>query len=514
MSYKIRISIFILIAAFYLAIPNARPDFTRFNCHDGESYVALAYNLAHGRGYTRALPPDPYLPHTTWPPGTAALLVPALAPAGATVDWLPVKWTMSLVGLSGVVLTWYYLRRLTGGATVADVGALAVAANPYYWDFSHQAMAEVPMTVWLIGGLLLVDRVWSCRPVRAWEAAASGFVCGVGMLFKGHAAGLMLVPLLYLAGRRTRTASVLAGLARWLVYVGGFAAPQLLWMLRNRGVIADGFEGLNRFRSILAVNPNDPASGLMTLHEVGATVVHNLRHSVAYVLPSQVLPGLWPERVWDWKGSGPGAIALAVVVLALAIPRRFGAWPACVVAAAMAMLNVVYAFGGNARFWMPVTTMLTIAIVANHGPRLIGLRPRAKAAALATIAILLALNLIAYVIYHEAHPYEEKQSWGQLARLMDEIARRDDLHPTAVVTQYGNSLALRLITGYPAPMPRLGTPYSHVITLSPDASKLGGRVVHSAEPWQMIELPRPMRWEEIRESIPLEDDQYAPPRPS
>jgi hypothetical protein len=500
-----RIAAFLAIAILYLAVPNARPDFTRFNCNDSESYVALAYNLVHGRGYTRALHPAPYLPHTTWPPGTPALLVPAIALSGRTVDWLPVKWTMSLAGLSGVAFAWFYLRRVSGSRTVADVGALAVAANPFYWDFSHQAMAEAPLTVWLIGGLLLVDRVWAGRQVREWEATASGLICGVGMLFKGHAGGLILVPLAYLAGRRRCALSIPARLVRWLFYVGGFVVPSLLWMVRKRWVIATGFEGINHFRSIFTVGPNDPSSRLMSWLEVGATVIQNVRYYVAYWLPSQVIPGLWPDWIWDWKGSGLLALTLAIAVLALAIPRRPGAWPACLVAFLMAMLNVIYVFGGNARFWVPITTMLTIAIVANHAPRLVGLLPRARSVSVAAIAILLGCNLIAYMIHHEKHPYAESQPWQQLAQLFEDIARRDDLHPIGVLTQ--NNHAFQLITGYPAsgrdvagaPLPGRNVKYDYIICTIRREMPSGSRVIQSVEPWHLVALPKPMTWEELKQ---------------
>jgi Dolichyl-phosphate-mannose-protein mannosyltransferase len=504
----VRMTTFSLIGTLYLVIPNARPDFTRFNCHDSESYVALAYNLTHGRGYTRALPPAPYLPHTTWPPGMPALLVPAVALSGGTVNWLLVKCTMSLLGSLGVVFTWFYLRRVSESGTVADLGALAVAANPYYWDFSHQAMAEVPLTVWLIGGLLLVDRVWARRSVLVWEAAVAGLICGVGMLFKGHAGALMLAPLAYVAGYRRCALSAPFKLSRWLVYASGFMVPQLLWKIRSSWVTASGFEGINHFRSMWAVDPNDPSSRLMSWSEVGTTAVQNVRHYVDYWLPSQVIPGFWPDSLWDWKGSGFLAMALSLVVLVLAVPRRSGAWPACLVAFPMASLNVVYALGGNARFWMPVTTMLTIAIVANYAPRLVGLQPRIRRIGLATIAILVVTNLIAYMLNHEKHPYAESKPWRQLAQLFEGIARRDDLQPMCVLTQTGNNLAFQLMTGYTAPLPQANWQYSHIITTAPEDTPPGSQAIYTVEPWHLVVLAEPMTWEEIDDHIPIANGQY------
>jgi hypothetical protein len=60
-------------------VPNAHPDFTRFNCHDSESYLALAHSLVHGRGYTRSMIDGMYIDHTTWPPGIPILMMPAVA---------------------------------------------------------------------------------------------------------------------------------------------------------------------------------------------------------------------------------------------------------------------------------------------------------------------------------------------------------------------------------------------------------------------------------------------------
>jgi hypothetical protein len=437
------------------------------------------------------------------------LLIPAAALSGRTIDWLLVKWTMSLVGLAGIALTWCYLRRASESGSVADIGALAVAANPYYWDFSHQAMAEGPLTAWLIGGLLLVDRVWAGRRVRAWEAGASGVVCGIGMLFKGHAVGLALVPLAYLAGRRRCALSAPSGATRWLSYLVGFLVPQVFWAIRKRWVIASGFEGVDHFRSIFAASPNDPSSRLMSWAEVGAHAVQNLRYYVAYRIPSQVLPGLWPDRLWGWKGSGVLAVALTLAILALAAPRRPVAWAACLVALPMALINVLYIIGGSERFWVPVTTMLTIAIVANHAPALVGPRPGTGRIGVAAVALLLAANLVVYIVHHERHPYDGNGPWRQLVQLFEEIGHLDDLRSSCLLTQSGNNIAFQLMTGCPAPLPQLGYRYRELIMESDRRMPPGSRILHSVGPWHMVELARPMTWEEVREYVPLAEGQFG-----
>ena len=194
------------IAIFYLAVPNARPDFTRFNCHDSESYLALAHNLAYGNGYTRSLEPGMYVPHKTWPPGVPVLLVPAAALSGDHLNWVAVKATMILVGLLGILATWFLVARITSRPEFADLAALIIALNPFYWDFSHQAMSEVPTIAFALGALLLVDRIFAGRRPGLAAVGAAGLVCGAGMLVRGNLCGLALVPLAYLV-RAARHAS-------------------------------------------------------------------------------------------------------------------------------------------------------------------------------------------------------------------------------------------------------------------------------------------------------------------
>jgi predicted membrane-bound dolichyl-phosphate-mannose-protein mannosyltransferase len=93
--------------------------------------------------------------------------MPALAVSGETINWWAVNGTILRIGLLGVVLVWLYARRLTESRVTADIAALLFAFHPFYWHFSRIAMTEVPVTVWLIGGLLLVDVLWAGRRPRA-----------------------------------------------------------------------------------------------------------------------------------------------------------------------------------------------------------------------------------------------------------------------------------------------------------------------------------------------------------
>jgi hypothetical protein len=491
---------FVAIATLYLAIPNARPDFTRFNCQDSSSYLALAQSLAHGRGYTRSLVADVYVPHTTWPPGTSVLLAPASLLPGKTVHWRAVKSTMALVGLSGVLLTWFYLARLSGRRDVADFGALLVALNPFYWDFSHQAMAEIPLTVWLIGGLLLVDCVWARRPVTRFEALGTGFACGIGMMFKGHAGGLVFAPLAYYVGKRGADLSGPSRLGRWALHVVGFAIPQLAWMIRGRLWPAQGFEGLSRFRSILAVDPNDASSRLKSVSEVAATILDNARHHVIYRLPEMTIPFLWPEGLLSAPGMGWIALALSGALLALAIPRRPELLAPGLAALVMAALNVAYAFGGAARFWFPISIVLLLMVAATLGPAVLDSRIGRHGAFRIAFAIFLAINLGLYIRDHEAHPYNRTEPWSEFADLINRTARRADLHPKGVLT--ANPAAFQLGTGLPAPWGFDDLTFDYlVIDTNVGQPPKDWPEVASANPWVMVALPGLMTREEIARQV-------------
>ena len=266
---------FLALAVLYVAIPNARPDFTRFNAHDSESYLALADSLVHGRGYTRSLIQGAYVPHSTWPPGMAVIVAPAIWLGGDTINWLAAKWTMVLVGLMGMALVVALVHRLTASYPTSFLALLLIGLNPFYWDFSHQVMSEIPLVVWIVGAWLLVDRWWAARRVSWWQALAAGFVCGLGMLIKGQALGLALLPLAYLFGPRRSTWPLHRQAVALLLFWLTFAVPFGAWTLRNRTIHPSGLDGVNQVAMLFQRIPGEP--GLKSGGEIIGTVIRNLR---------------------------------------------------------------------------------------------------------------------------------------------------------------------------------------------------------------------------------------------
>jgi hypothetical protein len=495
------------ILGFYLAVPNARPDFTRFNAHDSEYYLALSHSLVHGRGYTRSLIEGMYVPHTTWPPGLPVLLMPAMAIGGDRVNWLAVKWTIGSVGILGIALTWFVVRRLSGHVAAADLAALAVGLNPYYWDFSHQAMAEVPLTVWVLGSLLLIDRVWSKRPVKLWQAAAIGITTGLGMLLKGHVIGLAVVPLAYYGGARASRSSRCHQLLAWALFLICFSLPMLAWLARNQTVQAEGLDGLNQVKIIIAQEPGRSDSSLRSIGRAVNIIVENLRYYFVYQVPQQILPGLWPDQAVNWQGSGVLAIFLTGALLWFALAQPLTSLPLVAAIAPITVLNLIVDHGGAPRYWLVVTMILTMLMAIRLGTIMGRDNARTCSAMFGLTVLVLMANLGAYVFWHERNPYNRAGAYAQFVQLA-EMTARTSLKPVGILVP-GNPHAFQLMTGYPAPMKTASARFSHMLSREDTRGPLppaGSQKILAVFPWAMFQLPRIMTYAEL-----LPDDNIQKP---
>jgi Dolichyl-phosphate-mannose-protein mannosyltransferase len=481
-----------LLAAFYLAVPNARPDFSKFNCNDSESYLALAYSMNHGLGYTRSMIPGDYLGHTTWPPGVPILMMPAMALSGDTVNWHAVKFTAISVGIIGILVVWLLGVRITGRNQGGDLLAAAIGLNPFYWDFSHQAMAEGPLCVWIAASMLLVDLAWARRRPTWTQTFLGGAFAGIGMLFKGHAIGLTLAPLAYFIGRRATSFGYSAASLRFAVYVVGFLIPFLGWSVRNSFVSAPGFEGINQVRMIRAKNPCDPNSPLYTIGESIVTVARNLRTYAVYRVPEQTLPFLWLPQISSLPKSGFLYLLLTCMVAVLAMPwNRNEIQSAHMVIMPIVVLNLQYALGGAARFWVPVSFLLTILLALRCHSLIIRLTLTRARLAVGLILTTLATNLAFYVFEHERDPYLD-HTWSAKAALFEQSI---PLRSKAVGVSTSNCHAFQLITGIPAPMADFPScQVDHAIIDLRDSRPIPGRLLVQIAvefPWAMFRLPEP-----------------------
>jgi hypothetical protein len=503
----------ILCGCYFLA-PNARLDFSNFDARDAESYLALSWSLVSGHGYTRVLNPEFYIPHTTWPPGVPLLLAPMTWLSGVPIDLPLVKFGVILYGVAGIVLAYLYARRLASTPFARLAVPLMLGLNPYYWQFSRMTNAEMPTVLWSLLALLLADIGWARGTIRHGTAAAFGLVCGFGMLIRGSFFGALFLPLVYLFILRRERVGPLRATSRYLCYAAGFLLPFAGWVLRNdtidRRLI--GPDGMNQLAMIFRASPVDPASPFRSVGQILADVVANVQDSVIYQIPKSLVPGLWAQGAWDGLGSwGAPLAALLTLALVLFSFRAARNLPIILMYGSMAALNLLYAVGGMARLWVPVSCLLVLAlpIAAEtlHRPR----NGRVRAALARVAMIALAANLAAYVVNHERHPYRTA-SYAALAGLLAEI-RQDGRLDGNVLTS--NPQAFELYTGFSAPMtaPGIGVDPRYAYVIIPTAEwrsqSLGGAVVQGNEVWSLVALNPPRTLDEFRDGYKCANSTFA-----
>jgi hypothetical protein len=184
----------------------------------------------------------------------------------------------------------------------------------------------------------------------------------------------------------------------------------------------------------------------------------------------------------------------------LALPRRGIGMPAFVTLVPSVALLLLYAWGGWARFWLPVTAIALI-LIAIRLHFWLAARPRPLRHMIAACVVAAyGLSLGLYVAAHERNPYGAPK-WAALENL---FAEARDLSPAPVAVLTHHAPAYGLITGQPAPLtvPGLGLAprYTHVVS-GPDDFRIavppGAVAVLQSPPWTLYALPRPMRQAEI-----------------
>lgn len=485
----------VAIGAAYFLFPNVRIDFTPFNAHDSESYIALSRSLLEGRGYTRSLDAAIYIPHTTWPPGLPLILMPSVWIAGLPADLLPIKLTMIAIAVAGLFLAVAYALRTTGAPAAGFMVLFGLGLNPYYWHFARVALTEVPTFVWAIVSLLLIDTAYADQAgVGRVRAYAIGLVCGFGMMIRGSFLGMILAPAAQIAAARAWPGR--RQVIEWLIFAAGFATLIGLWALRNRTVDTSGLglDGIDQFRMIAVRDPVDPTSPVRSFAQIAAGIISNIKWQIIYNLPRQVIPGLWPSGLWRMLGPAAPFLAaiLSAAIVAAALSRR--GLPLLVTWGPMALLYTSYSWGGSERFWTTISFLIVVAIALAWGPRLQGLQARTRRGILALVAMAGLASLGTYAAQHERQPFYDSR-FAALAGLFDEIRDRR-IEIDAVYTP--NPHAFRLMTGRSAPMALIGRGidpvFSHVIfdrrVLSAPAAL--GQILIERENWLLVALTHPM----------------------
>ncbi|HUB96098.1 MAG TPA: hypothetical protein VL993_09285 [Stellaceae bacterium] len=491
-----------LCVAYFLD-PNARLDFSAFDTRDAENYLALSWSLVTGHGYTRSLDPSVYIPHATWPPGLPLLLAPFTFLSGVPLNLLVVKMGMIAYGVAGILLSYLYARRMARSSLARLSVPLLLGLNPYYWQFSRMANCEMPTVLWSLVALLLADIGWARGTIGRGTAFAFGLVSGFGMLIRGSFFGALFLPLTYLFVLRREPVDRRAMVVRYLCYAVGFVLPFGSWMARNSLIRLGpiGPDANNQFAMIFRESPVDPASPFRSLAEIWSDVVTNLRDAATYLIPKAFVPGLWTHGLWSelgaWSGPLAACLSLALVLLSCRAVRNL---PIILMYGSMAALNVLYADGGMARLWVPVTCLLAISLPIAAETLPFPRHPQARGWCAAIVLAALAVGLVSYTVDHERHPYHDA-NFAALAQMFSEIRDGNPIDGNVLTP---DPQAFELYTGDPAPMslPAIGVDpvYSYVILPSAEwaAQTFEGTVVAKNGIWSLVAFATPTTLPDFR----------------
>lgn len=376
------VAAFVLRAGFALGYWRGQPL-----THDEQEYLALALNLAAGRGFTRDLPgafEGPSVEHFARPPLYPCFLAGLLRLAGQPLDRLPasvppvVQVVQAGVGTCGVWLVALLAGRVAGARGRRTAAWMAAVYPPLVWLPAY-ALSETiysPLALacgWYLG-TVLDGPAGGDRRRDGVAALSAGILAGLAALARSSALAFAGLGAIFLASRR-RHALALALLA-------GAAAVIAPWTVRNAAVFgrpilvaADGGVNIWIGNHPLATGEGDLAANpaLKAAHVA-------FRDRLANLTPEEREPYYYRAAL-AWVAEHPGAW------LRLTVRKLFYTW---------VPVGPSYRTRSALHFWstvIPYGVVLALAAAALPALRAAATPPRALGVLLASAVLV---NLITF----------------------------------------------------------------------------------------------------------------------
>lgn len=263
--------------------------------HDEREYLALAANLAQGRGFTYPPPaagepePERFGRAPVYPLALAALqaVAPGLDPLATT------KAAQAVLGALAVWLVAAVAMRAAGPRAARTAAWVAALYPPLVWIPAFVLSETVYMAL-ALGNVLAADRVFAAAATRRGAAAsalACGLLGGVAALTRpAHLFFLMLLGLTLLARRRAAPA-LLVGLGALLVIAPWTARN---WREYGRPVLIASEGGITFWTGN---HPLSPGEGDMAANPAIKRDNQRLRAAHPGLTPEQLEPVYYREAM-------------------------------------------------------------------------------------------------------------------------------------------------------------------------------------------------------------------------
>ena len=313
---------------------------------DSAEYILLAESLAAGEGFTNQhYPGGP--PHTDYPPGFPALLVPILWLFGR--NYVALK-LVGIAGALGTIALLPALLRARVGPVLALLATAALALSPHFLLSAHSIQPEPVFALFALGAVTAASRQ-SPRPIVV------GLLCaGAWYLRK---VGILLFPAIAAAwlfdGLRARALG--PAVRRALVFSAAGLVPVALWMLREHLTGRASDHSTHVTATVAAAVASTPGHG--------GAIDWVQRHLAVYPLMlAQILLPAGAQRFLEqpWLAWPP----LAAVGVGLFRAIRLHATPLCAFVLAYAALFMVWPFLTQ-RFWVPLAPFLFASLALALG---------------------------------------------------------------------------------------------------------------------------------------------------
>jgi hypothetical protein len=417
----------LLIAAVYLSV--IRNYFWEYAGGDSAVYLLLSESLISGQGYRNIFLPDSP-PNTMYPPLFPAILTPVLAIGGR--NFFAIHLYLTLISLLTLALVFAVFRSRTGERGAFLVAALTAMQSYYFLDrgeiFSDILYLAITLLCFLgLDRYTRSQKIWSPAPAVLALPVAAFLARTVGLSLLAATVSALLLDFSRPRGPRLKKALAAAVL---------LGIPVLAWFLRLWLYRASGAES---YLDILSLDD---------YHSQGAGVagpaefLFRFRQGIVFYLAKLFRVLFYPAYLFP---AGQNRLWLAFAGLAAALFLA-GGWVRALRRPATRPLALYVIWYGlvilawpyqKERFLLPLLPFIYYFFIESArglGERLSrGSDRGGKAAAAAIMAVILALNLLNFIlavkneIKDQYFPSPERREWMASGWVANNIK----LHETA-----------------------------------------------------------------------------------